>query len=802
MNNATRQVSPRRVRWPDRVTLTVLVSALALGCAGTPENIPPDPAYEQAVDQLQEFIEHEMADKDLPALSIALVDGQRTVWAQGFGLEDPGDSVSATARTVYRVGSVSKLFTDIGVMQLVERGELDLDAPAATYVRDFQPANSHGETVTLRQLMSHRSGLVREPPRGNYFDDQPPSLAATVASLNETALVYPPTSRTKYSNAGIATVGYVLEHTKGQPFADYLAASVLEPLGLRSSSFAPTPEIRDRLATAYMWSYHGDPFEAPTFELGMMPAGSMYAPVTDLARFLSALFVGGGLGTDGSVLGSEALAEMLTPQFASADATTGFGLGFAMGELDGHRVIRHGGAIYGFATELAALPDQRLGAVAVTTLDGANAVVERIVAYALRLMLAVQSGEPLPSAEVSAPLPDGMAQRLEGRYVGAEQVVELRDRPTGLFAWLRQPGVRVRLRAKGSTLVADDRLAWGPEVAPLDGAIVLGADTLRRVSEARPAPAPDRWAGLIGEYGWDHNVLYVLEKDGALHALIEWFFLYPLTEVEPDVFAFPQWGLYDGERLVFTRDESGRATQVEAASVVFSRRAVGTEGGETFTITPVAPVEELRRAALAATPPEESGSFREPTLVELQALDPTIRYDIRYATTNNFMEDVFYDEPHAFLQRPAAEALVRVHQALRERGYGLLIHDAYRPWYVTKMFWDATPAEFKNFVADPSQGSRHNRGAAADLTLYDLRTGVPVTMVGGYDEFSERSYPRYLGGTSLQRWLRELLRDAMEAEGFAVYEYEWWHFDFGDWRAYPILNLRFDELATVQGGPG
>jgi CubicO group peptidase (beta-lactamase class C family)/D-alanyl-D-alanine dipeptidase len=779
----------------------MLVSALALGCAGAPENIPPDPAYEQAVERLREFIEHEMADKGLPALSIALVDDQRTVWAQGFGLEDPGDSVSATARTVYRVGSVSKLFTDIGVMQLVERGELDLDAPVATYVPDFQPRDPYGEAVTLRQLMSHRSGLVREPPRGNYFDDQPPLLAATVASLNETGLVYPPTSRTKYSNAGIATVGYVLEHAKGQPFADYLAASVLEPLGLRSSSFAPTPDIRGRLATAYMWSYHGDPFVAPTFELGMMPAGSMYAPVTDLARFLSALFVGGGLGADGGVLGSEALAEMLTPQFAPADATTGFGLGFAMSELDGHRVIRHGGAIYGFATELAALPDERLGAVAVTTMDGANAVVERIVAYALRLMLAVQSGEPLPSAEVSEPLPDGMAQDLEGRYVGAEQVVELRDRPTGLFAWLRQPGVRVRLRAKGSTLVADDRLAWGPEVTPLDDAIVLGADTLRRISEGTPDPAPDRWAGLIGEYGWDHNVLYVLEKDGALHALIEWFFLYPLTEVEPDVFAFPQWGLYDGEQLVFSRDESGRATQVEAASVVFPRRAVGTEGGETFTITPVAPVEELRRAALAATPPEESGSFREPTLVELQVLDPTIRYDIRYATTNNFMEDVFYDEPHAFLQRPAAEALVRAHRALREHGYGLLIHDAYRPWYVTKMFWDATPAEFKNFVADPSQGSRHNRGAAADLTLYDLRTGAPVTMVGGYDEFSERSYPRYLGGTSLQRWLRELVRDAMEAEGFSVYEYEWWHFDFGDWHAYPILNLRFDELATVQAGP-
>jgi len=130
-------------------------------------------------------------------------------------------------------------------------------------------------------------------------------------------------------------------------------------------------------------------------------------------------------------------------------------------------------------------------------------------------------------------------------------------------------------------------------------------------------------------------------------------------------------------------------------------------------------------------------------------------------------------------------------------GYGLLIHDAYRPWYVTKIFWDATPDDKKIFVADPSEGSRHNRGCAVDLSLYDLATGKPVEMVGVYDEMSERSYPGYPGGTSLQRWHRELLRTVMENEGFLVYEFEWWHFDYGDWRKYPILNLRFEQLAST-----
>ncbi|HBJ34472.1 MAG TPA: serine hydrolase, partial [Planctomycetaceae bacterium] len=171
--------------------------------------------------------------------------------------------------------------------------------------------------------------------------------------------------------------------------------------------------------------------------------------------------------------------------------------------------------------------------------------------------------------------------------------------------------------------------------------------------------------------------------------------------------------------------------------------------------------------------------------------DPTIRLDIRYATTNNFTGSVFYNESKALMQRPAAEAVARASAKLKSRGLGLLIHDAYRPWFVTKMFWDATPGEMKDFVANPANGSRHNRGCAVDLTLYDLATGQPIEMVAGYDEFSPRSFPLYPGGTSRQRWYRDLLRRTMESEEFSVYEYEWWHFDFKDWRSYRIGNTAF-----------
>jgi D-alanyl-D-alanine dipeptidase len=199
-------------------------------------------------------------------------------------------------------------------------------------------------------------------------------------------------------------------------------------------------------------------------------------------------------------------------------------------------------------------------------------------------------------------------------------------------------------------------------------------------------------------------------------------------------------------------------------------------------------------SSCAARPPHEAGPFRTSELVELQRLDPTIRLDIRYATSQNFAGRPVYTEARAFLQRPAAEALVSVNKELAPLGYQLLVFDGYRPWSVTKLFWDITPKQKKEFVADPKKGSRHNRGCAVDLSLWDIAAGKEVAMTGFYDEMSPRSYAAYPGGTPEQRALRDLLRTKMEQHGFAVLEAEWWHFDYKDWKSYPIQNISFNQL--------
>lgn len=202
----------------------------------------------------------------------------------------------------------------------------------------------------------------------------------------------------------------------------------------------------------------------------------------------------------------------------------------------------------------------------------------------------------------------------------------------------------------------------------------------------------------------------------------------------------------------------------------------------------------LLQYGCAMRPPVEEGNFREADLVELIQLDTSIHLDIRYATPNNLAGRPVYTEARAFLQRPAAEALLQAHRQLLQQGYGLLIFDGYRPWSVTKIFWDVTSKANKKFVADPRKGSKHNRGCAVDLSLYDVKTGKEVEMPGAYDEMSDRSNPSYAGGTEAQRRARDLLRSTMETYGFTVNEDEWWHYDYKDWTSYRVLNIPFKDI--------
>ena len=216
-----------------------------------------------------------------------------------------------------------------------------------------------------------------------------------------------------------------------------------------------------------------------------------------------------------------------------------------------------------------------------------------------------------------------------------------------------------------------------------------------------------------------------------------------------------------------------------------------------FLTIQVALVLILTTAASAQTaPPKIKNAPREADLLELVKLDSTIKLDIRYARGDNFVGRPVYTEARAFLQKPAAEAVVRVNRKLKKQGLGLVIFDGYRPWTITKLFWEVTPEDKRKFVANPEKGSKHNRGCAVDLSIYDLKTGAEIAMPSDFDEFTMRSSPDYKGGTPTETRNRDLLRRLMESEGFTVNPNEWWHFDYKDWREYPIFDIAFSEIES------
>lgn len=182
-------------------------------------------------------------------------------------------------------------------------------------------------------------------------------------------------------------------------------------------------------------------------------------------------------------------------------------------------------------------------------------------------------------------------------------------------------------------------------------------------------------------------------------------------------------------------------------------------------------------------------------LVELIKLDPNLRLDMRYATTNNFTGRVLYSQPRAFMARAAAEAFLRAHARARTDGFGFAIFDAYRPWRVTKQLWDATPkGPKKNYVANPKRGSRHNRGCAVDMTLLDLASGQLVEMPSEFDDFSEKAHRDYADDTAAAGANARRLESYMTAEGFFGMSNEWWHFDFNGWEKFPVQDVPFEQL--------
>lgn len=442
-----------------RVGMFLTSILLLAACAGAPSR-PPALARNddaQVQDYATRLIEYEMRQQSIVGLSVAVVDDQRLLWARGFGFADKEKGVPATPDTLYRVGSISKLFTDTAAMQLAEQGRLDIDAPLARALPGFSIRSRFADAppITLRGLMTHHAGLPRDYLK-DFFTETPPPFTSVIPLLADTDTAYAPGTVLSYSNLGITLVGAAVERAAGQPFADHLQRSLLAPLGMAEASFSAAPSASPLMARGYE---KGRLRDEPA--LRDVPAGGLNASVADLARFASMVFAD-GQARGGRVLKAETVAEMLRPQNADVplDLDGRVGIGWFIGRpplKHGGKVVLHGGATYNFHSALVALPEHKLAVVVLSNSAGSSATVDRIATEVLSVALEARSGlRPPPATEpaAAAPLAEAEVVRWEGDYATLFGHVRVERRGNALTADVL--GTRLDLEPR-----ADGRLGLG-----------------------------------------------------------------------------------------------------------------------------------------------------------------------------------------------------------------------------------------------------------------------------------------------------------------------------------------------------
>ncbi|QPC94706.1 serine hydrolase [Mesorhizobium sp. INR15] len=494
-----------------------------------------------ASELFEDLIRQQVEDKAIPSISYGLVDRDGLMAAGHIQRHDRGFAMGDD--TCFRIGSITKTFTALSIMQLAEKGLVDLDVDVSEYLPGFRPINPyagrdggpHGSQISLRKLMSHTAGMVREPKSGHYLDASRPPLADTVAELATSILKQDPSlGEMHYSNAGIAVAGMVIETLTGKSYAEYVTENVLKPLGMDQTSSGLAPGIAERLAPADMWTLEGDS-PAPVFDLGGPPAGNIYSTIGDMARYAQCL-LRGGFAPDGRVIASPgSLREMWVPigKRASGERVANtYGLCFGVGDVDGWTSVGHGGAVYGYSSQMILLPAAGVGVLIFSTLDFSNQIGARLGVEGLRIALAERHMGALPARRQSLPpvAADQLAA-LPGHYRNetSGEIVEVKARAEKLY--LMGEGVPLQIRPiAGSDFTIDGRIyGRGAEYPhmnlsfPKPGSLVWKGAHWSRIDALPAETVPTEIAPHLGEYGPDFNITYLSYSHGQLKCLIEYF---------------------------------------------------------------------------------------------------------------------------------------------------------------------------------------------------------------------------------------------------------------------------------------
>jgi len=396
------------------------------GCAQAPlrpqTSTPGD--YEYTKTYVSWLAQQLMDDHDIPAISIALVDDQKIIWQQGFGFADVKQKIPATAKTVYRAGSITKLFTASAAMKLSEQGKINIDQPLAKVLPEFSIRNRYknADDVTPRNIMTHHSGLPADMLRGMWTEDSEEHFTKVVDILKDEYMAYPPNFIYSYSNIASSLLGHAIQKTSGLKFENYVDQALIQPLGMTHTGFVVNDRIRSQLARGY-----ADGDEIDPGQIRDRPAGGLYSNVTDLSRLLSMVFAEGKSTNGQQVLKAKTVQEMMRRQNTDVPLDFNFDIGLGwflvkQGIEGAGKVISHGGGTPCFFSQIIGLPEHKLGVVVLANSCSSGSTVATVGVAALKLALEAKTGyrQSLDTKIAKAPVaenpPDKQLDKFVGRY--------------------------------------------------------------------------------------------------------------------------------------------------------------------------------------------------------------------------------------------------------------------------------------------------------------------------------------------------------------------------------------------------
>jgi CubicO group peptidase (beta-lactamase class C family) len=543
------------------------------GCSTTPARFETVSCtdYECVKESISRLARKEMERNKVTGLSIALVDDKGLIWAQGFGYADKENKIPATPQTIYRVASISKLFTATAIMQLAEQGRINIDEPLATYLPEFSiKTRFSGEgRVTPRNLMTHHSGLPANFHKG-IFSTNPEPFTKIIKEIKDEYLAYPPESVYSYSNLGVTLLGGVIERVSGKSYASYMDESILAPIGMDNSSF--TLKTGMVIAKGYK-----DDKATNGFGVRDLPASGLLSSAVDLGRFMQMVLAGGTSG-EHQIIKQGTLAEMLRPQNVKVSLDMGIytGLGWALDGMGNTEiknagpVVHHGGSLPSFNSQLLVLPEKKLGVVVLTN-SSTRPAVDNVATEALILALEVKTGIKQPQRarpqERSKPLSPEEIRLFTGHYATPIGLVKAYGKSDFLEVEILGNKVDLVPRTDGMLALRYKLFGLFPiSLGALDDvgvsrAAAAGREVLLARSHSldmvfgekiMPPSVPEIWLGRVGAYeiaNAGNDILFfdsvrVVHEDGFLQ--IE----YSSPLLADDAVSFPISPISDTEAII------------------------------------------------------------------------------------------------------------------------------------------------------------------------------------------------------------------------------------------------------------